>query len=441
MKRILLVFLVLTATLTTTHLFSQTSCALNPDFSDPDPTKIVDGGIPGGGYEVGDRFLFENVLPSVNAEVHIEAKQGTFIFGLDNNSGNAERFQPFIASKTANTEGYVQFSILFRRTADNSIIPISQLRLTAFDVDGDISQPGDPSWSISELVDVANPTSVTFNSPTTLTDAGNVVSNGFTWRRVLGQTFQYNDPVGNPSLEAVSNDPAHSFTAMYGPSSAIRFRLGYSTQQDVSGGFNYSIEFGCFVEGENIPLPLTLLNFNGSYSNNKSILNWTTQSEINVDRFEIERSVDGVTYAKVGSAPAKGANGATTNYQLTEDMTNVSGALFYYRLKSIDKDGKFTYSNIISLKTVGRLSNQISVVPNPVINGNGILRITAITNGFANLKIVDLAGRIVRSQRVNLFEGVNVVPLNHGTRLTSGTYLVQLINEKEILTSKFVVGQ
>ena len=437
MKRILLSFLVLSATLSTTTIFSQTSCALNPDFSDPDPAKVVDGGGPGGGFEVGDSYLFENVLPSVNAVVTIDEIVGAIIWGLDNNSANPQRFQPFISSNSSGTDGHAQFSFSFRKSSDNSIISLSRLRLIAFDVDGDIG----PTHAISEMVWVAGVSSVTFNSPTTLTDAG-VATDAFSWRKVRGQEFQY---TGSSNIAAISNDPAHSFTAEFNPANTFRIRLGYKSEQFHSAGLDFSIEFGC-AEGGGLnpvqltPLPLTLLNFNGSYSNNKSILNWTTQSEVNVDRFEVERSVDGNNYIKVGSVAAKGLSG-TNNYQLTEDLTNTPGGLFYYRLKSVDKDGKFTYSKVVALRRDDKLFSYISVVPNPIINGNGIIKINTTSNGTADIKVVDFAGRIVMLQKINLFEGVNVLPISNIRQLASGVYSLQLFKGGEVLTTKFILGR
>jgi hypothetical protein len=441
MKKILLSVLVLTTLLTNQKVFSQASCALNPDFSDPDPTKIVDGGSPGGGYEAGDRYVFQNVLTSpvnIYAEVHIEAINHAYIHGLDNNSTDPGRLQPFIASTSTANDGYVQFAVIFRKTSDNSIIPISQLRLTAFDVDGDNATDG--SWIIRETVEVADVTSISFNSPTTLTDAGTAVSDGFTWRKIVGQAMAYNDPASN--VFGLSNDPAHSFSAASSPSSVFRFRVGYtypSTQWDISNAHNYSIELGCLVTTENVPLPLTLLNFSGSYSNNKSFLNWTTQSEVNVDRFEVERSGDGNSFVKVGAVVAKG--GSANDYQLTEDVTNIPGGIFYYRLKSVDKDGKYTYSKVVALRKDTKFFNKISITPNPILNGNGIIKITTSTNGTADIKIVDFAGRIVMLQKITLFEGVNVLPVNGAGQLSAGVYSIQLFKAGEVLNSKFIVGR
>jgi hypothetical protein len=434
MKRILLSVLALICLLTNQKAFSQSSCALNPDFSDPNAAQIVDGSSPGGGYEVGDVFLFHDVLPAVNAEISIEAMQGVFIWSMENNSANPQRFQPFIASTSSGSEGYVQFAITFRKSSDNSIIPLTQLRITAFDVDGDVS----PSYAISETISVAETSSITFNSPTTVTDAGTISDGGFNWRTVTGEAFQY---TGTSNIANISDDPAHSFSAQYNPGSVFHFRLGYTTQQIISAALDYSIEFGCFVEAQNIPLPLTLLNFNGSYNNNKSILNWTTQSEVNVDRYELERSSDGNIFVKVGSVNAKGMNGETSDYQFTEDMVNTGGSLFYYRLKSVDKDGRFTYSKVVALRRDNKMFNEISIVPNPVLNGNGVIKINTSATGSADLKILDFSGRIIVLQKIKLFEGVNVLPIANIRQLPAGMYSVQLFKGGEVLNSKFVIGR
>jgi hypothetical protein len=428
MKRILLSVFALTCLLTNQKVFSQSSCALNPDFSDPNPTRVVDGGDSGGGYEVGDYYIFRNVLflspEFINAEVHIEAISHAQIFDLDNNSINSQRFRPVIMSNSTGNEGYVQFAITFRRASDNSVIPLNSLKLTDFDVDGETN----PTYIIHETGWVTG-ASVSFNSPSNLTDAGTVVD-GFSWRKILSQ-----------AAVSAPNDPANSFSAVYNPASVFRFRLGYSHDQFLSAGHSYSIEFGCFIEAQNVPLPLTLLNFNGSYYNNKSVLNWTTQSEVNVDRYELERSFDGNNFVKVGSINAKGINGATSDYQFTEDMVNTGGTLFYYRLKSVDKDGKFTYSKVVALRRDNKMFNEISIVPNPVINGNGVIKINTTATGSADLKIVDFSGRIVVLQKIKLFEGINVLPITNIRQLPAGMYSLQLFKGGEVLNSKFVIGR
>ena len=90
----------------------------------------------------------------------------------------------------------MQFSVVFRRASTNTIIPLNQLRLTAFDVDGDSG----PTHSISEVVWVAETGSLTFNAPTTLTDGG-VAVDAFNWKKVIGEATQY---TGTSNIAAIS---------------------------------------------------------------------------------------------------------------------------------------------------------------------------------------------------------------------------------------------
>jgi hypothetical protein len=77
----------------------------------------------------------------------------------------------------------VQFSVVFRRASDNTIIPLSELRLTAFDVDGAVGSTSNGPWEFRETVEVAPDIILSLNNPTTLTDAGTMMSDGIFWRR------------------------------------------------------------------------------------------------------------------------------------------------------------------------------------------------------------------------------------------------------------------
>jgi hypothetical protein len=134
-------------------------------------------------------------------------------------------------------------------------------------------------------------------------------------------------------------------------------------------------------------------------------------------------------------------NGATSDYQFTEDMVSTGGSLFYYRLKSVDKDGKFTYSKVVAIRRDNKMFSEISIVPNPVLNGNGVIKISTTETGSADLKIVDFSGRIIVLQKVKLFEGVNVLPIANIRQLPAGMYSLQLFKGGEVLNTKFVIGR
>jgi hypothetical protein len=411
-----------------------------PDFS-ATPVKITDGGTPGGGYQVGDVYRYTNVVTApvkVHAEIKIEAIVNATIDQLDNNAdGVAQRFQPRIGSGStlnADKEGYVQFAITFKKASDNSIVSLNGLRYRHFDIDGNTGN----NHAFRETGWITGQSSVLVNNPSDLSGGSSVITDGgYSWKKVLGELEEH---------DAISSDADVYFTATYGSVSTIRFRLGYLFDETRNGANEgspvreYGTEFGCFSVQEDIPLPLTLLNFNGSY-NNKALLTWTTADEKNVDRFEIERSTDGAKFSKAGTLAAKGVNGAVTSYQLTDDLSGVSGSVFYYRLKSIDFDGKFTYSKVLTLRKDQKAVNEITVVPNPVVNSNAVIRISSTEKGVADLRIVDFSGRVIKSQKLNLYEGINTIPVGDIGKLSTGMYTVQLFKGTEVFNSKFIVRQ
>lgn len=112
------------------------------------------------------------------------------------------------------------------------------------------------------------------------------------------------------------------------------------------------------------PLAITLSQFTAVKNNCMASLEWKTASEINADRFEVELSTDnGVNYTKVGTVMATGVAGNI--YQYNYPMQ--TGVINYFRLKMLDKDGSYKYSDIRQL-SCGSRSFDILINPNPVIS-------------------------------------------------------------------------
>src|SRR5690606_10958019 len=113
-----------------------------------------------------------------------------------------------------------------------------------------------------------------------------------------------------------------------------------------------------------IPLPVELVYFTASVRNNQAHLEWLTASELDNDRFEIERSSDARRFEKIGTVKGKGTTSLETKYQFT-DRTPVEGTV-YYRLKQVDHDGQFAYSNVIAVTAKG-LARELTTqaYPNP----------------------------------------------------------------------------
>lgn len=119
------------------------------------------------------------------------------------------------------------------------------------------------------------------------------------------------------------------------------------------------------------PLPVELTSFTASLTKSGTgLLEWHTESELNNDRFEIQRSENGVDFTTLGSVDGAGTSSSPHDYQFED--TDPILSLVYYRLKQVDFSGEFEYSSIVSLDFTGAEggSNRLVVSPNPVSTGS-----------------------------------------------------------------------
>jgi hypothetical protein len=112
-------------------------------------------------------------------------------------------------------------------------------------------------------------------------------------------------------------------------------------------------------------LPVELLSFSSLYQNNRVILNWITVTEKNNAYFAVERSNDGLNWTLVKILQGAGTSAVINSYQ-TED-TQYNTGINYYRLKQVDLDGKYKYSEISVVNTSAGYSS-LNYFPNPFTN-------------------------------------------------------------------------
>ena len=171
-------------------------------------------------------------------------------------------------------------------------------------------------------------------------------------------------------------------------------------------------------------LPLDLLSFTGQLQNDNSVLlNWKTENEFNTSHFVIERSADGIRYNGIGNVTANGRNntGGSFNYAFTDnDAINQSSQRLYYRLKMVDIDGRFEYSNIISV-SFPLITGKLSIAPNPVLTEVKVT-IASEADGRVQWKLTDNVGRVIQKGSEYVRKGaVNNFTINMN-KLPAGTY-------------------
>jgi uncharacterized protein (DUF2141 family) len=166
-----------------------------------------------------------------------------------------------------------------------------------------------------------------------------------------------------------------------------------------------------YYQNTTVIMPLHLLSFNGSKQAGYNQLQWQTAGEINTKRFELEMGSDGRNFVKIASISATGSG--SNNYSII-DKAVYSGKVFY-RLKMVDADGRFTYSQVIWINN--ERAGGVSIYPNPVTD---VLNIN-IGNAKilkTNAGVYDANGRLLQTILINSNQQqINVQPLAKGVHL------------------------
>jgi hypothetical protein len=174
------------------------------------------------------------------------------------------------------------------------------------------------------------------------------------------------------------------------------------------------------INATQTPLPITLLSFTGEVIADGALLKWSTSMEKNFDRFDIERSTDGVRYAYLASITGQGALNARTDYTYLDETAPAGRS--YYRLKNVDLDETFDYSNVVPVVLKGK-EGKLAIYPNPVVNKT--ITITVPDSGPATLVLLDAMGNPVL--KTSLAFGEQEIALNDS--LKPGIYFARIARE------------
>lgn len=198
-----------------------------------------------------------------------------------------------------------------------------------------------------------------------------------------------------------------------------------------TGGFS-----GFFVQTALNVLPVNLTSFNAQLLNNDIQLKWKTTSETNNDYFDVEKSVDGRNFTAIGRRA--GTNGSSpVEYNLLDPGAFSSGAhTLYYRLRIVSLSGAVEYSNVVIVKVNKGNVFVIGVQPNPFVNQLN-LALNASKAGPMNVSIIDMAGRVVKRQHINVLKGYSNQSLEV-SGLASGVYTLNVEFDGESTTQKIV---
>ena len=267
-----------------------------------------------------------------------------------------------------------------------------------------------------------------------VTSPGTVINFGgyFSSRRQIPGYVNWTasiDLVSLPSLTVVASSNTRLFTSADGavPAQEVWHFISGSTTLS-TGNYRYVVRLGdsgnfdSAYLNANCIVPIQLHSFTGALVNNKVNLNWKVATATNFSHFEIERSNNGTNYTTVGNVALKN----TDQYQFIDGLS-INNSNYFYRLKLMDLDGNFSYSNVLRFQN--KLNSGLTILGNPVKDK---IMVSGL-EGKGQLSVYDFAGKLILQKNVKSTDALIEV-----STLMKGIYILKYTNGRNVDTQKFV---
>jgi hypothetical protein len=276
---------------------------------------------------------------------------------------------------------------------------------------------------VAAPVAIPGPSQTITVTSTVLDAAGSYSPNGsitaYSWQQLSG-----------PAATIVNANSVTPLVSNMVLGSSYSFEL---TVTDIAGASGSAVTA---VTVLNATLPVTFVYFKGQASGSGNQLSWATATELNNDYFSVERSTDGVRFEAIARITGAPNSNSIVQYNYTDTKT-LSGNT-YYRLKQVDKDGRFIFSKLVVISSAPTL-NMAQLYPNPVQAALSI-HISNNIMGAGKIKVFDAGGTVVRQQALiktntTVYETVNM------QLLTTGLYTVEIAIGTNFRVTKTVLKQ
>ena len=191
---------------------------------------------------------------------------------------------------------------------------------------------------------------------------------------------------------------------------------------------------GIFGVSNLVPLPSKLLSFTGVLSQGKANLKWSITEQQNVAAYIIEESFDGMRFNQVGRVE-KSTDNVVNQYAFIG--ANVISGQAYYRIKIMERDGAFQYSNIVVLKN--NTKNKLTVA-NALINTNQVnLLVNDLTAGAYQITILNTAGQLIQKTEINHNGGAFNENVTFNKLMNGGVYFVSMNGNGFAQTAQIII--
>ena len=280
---------------------------------------------------------------------------------------------------------------------------------------------------------------------------------------------------GNNSIQTDNNDADFAYKATSGGKDYVKFYIGTGATGTAGGilqpNETYTLRFKVItpaivpllstvtntarITGQNIfgvqfvddgtanisaggILAVKMTSFTVKKESNDAVLRWTTVSETKNDHFEIERSVDGLNFSKMGIVAGNGSTSLTKNYIYPDALVNVTSKILYYRLRIVDIDGKASYSQVVALRLDGSITmSGLTVYPNPFTN-NIKLQVHSAKEENSTIRFINMNGQEILKRNVTIQPGDNIVIVKDLETIVAGLYVMEFRTGDGVITQKII---
>lgn len=243
---------------------------------------------------------------------------------------------------------------------------------------------------------------------------GNIVFTTNTTFTTGSGSISANDEATPTNLKLISR-ASNSFSTWSNAGSANLASVASGTVTFNSITSFSQLKVGTFGDS---PLPVELTSFTASLENNNVMLHWSTASELNNEGFEVQRSLDGLEFGSIGFVIGNGSTSQAMQYEFMD--SNPRNGTLYYRLKQIDFDGHFEFSEVVAVNLTKGFS--ISAYPNP-FKSDLTLSVTNPDRQQVEVNVIGLDGRVIIKyglEEENFIEQLG----DYFTEFPAGVYLL-----------------
>ena len=216
------------------------------------------------------------------------------------------------------------------------------------------------------------------------------------WTTVTGSSVLYSTASTNAGdADGPGDIDLYSFS-LSGLSINTDYQFRIAHWRGGTGGNDMGLAYDDIAVTGTFALPVSFGTIKALQKTTGIEVSWSTYTERNLGHFEIEKSLNGQQFSSIGQVNAAGNSDVKTNYAFTDNLL-VNGNNFY-RIKSIDLDGKSGLSQVVKVNTSGKNSD-LTIYPNPVVGSRISFQVSNLPRDMYNLQLYNFSGQLVYNEQ------------------------------------------